>query len=58
MIDDIVKKILKNPEDTLIFKIDVVHDPVCALKFSIFGANNYYLDPGIAFGQIHGSSAC
>ena len=44
MIDEIVKKILKNPEDTLILKIDVARNPVYALKFSIFGANNYYLD--------------
>ena len=63
VINDIVEKILKNPEDTLTFKIDVAHafrnlraDPADALKFGISWVNNYYLDLGIAFGCIHGSS--
>ena len=57
VIDDIVEEILKNPEDTLIFKIDVARAFRNALKFGISWANNFYLDLEIAFGWIHGSSA-
>ena len=62
-IDDIVSAIDKVGEGALIAKIDVARafrnlrvDPADALKFGIKWDNKYFLDKGITFGWVHGTS--
>ena len=63
-VDDIVAKILETPGDVYLSKIDVARafrnlrvDPVDALKFGIQWQGKYFIDKGVAFGWVHGSSA-
>ena len=61
--DDIVAKILETLGDVYLSKIDVARafrnlrmDPVDALKFGIHWQGIYFIDKGVAFGWVHGSS--
>ena len=63
-VDDIVAKILETPVDVYLSKIDVARafrnlrvDPLNALKFGIHWQGKYFIDKGVAFGWVHGSSA-
>ena len=63
-IDNIVSAIKEVGQEAVIAKIDVARafrnlrvDPADALKFGIKWDNKYFLDRGIAFGWVHGTSA-
>ena len=62
VIDDITEAIC-DKQDPVFFKIDIARafrnlraDPVDALKFGIRWQDQYFLDGGIAFGWVHGTS--
>ena len=62
VIDDITEAI-HDKQDPVLFKIDIARafrnlraDPVEALKFGIRWQDQYFLDGGIAFGWVHGTS--
>ena len=61
--DDIVSELNELGNGILLVKIDVARgfgnlrvDPADALKFGIKWDNEYFLDSGIAFGWVHGTS--
>ena len=63
-IDDIANETISIGKDTLLAKIDVAHafrklrvDPDNALKFGIKWQDQCFLDIGVVFGLVHGSSA-
>ena len=63
VIDDITQAICSK-HDPVLFKVDIARafrnlraDPVDALKFGIKWQDKYFLDGGIAFGWVHGTSA-
>ena len=61
--DDIVAKFLDTPGEVYLSKIDMARafrnlrvDPADALKFGIYWQGKYFIDNGVAFGWVHGSS--
>ena len=63
-VDDICREICDSNTEVLLSKIDIARafrnlrvDPADALKFGISWKGQYYLDLGVAFGWIHGSSS-
>ena len=63
-VDDICQEICDSSTEVLLSKIDIARafrnlrvDPADALKFGISWKGQYYLDLGVAFGWIHGSSS-
>ena len=63
-VDDICQEICDSNTEVLLSKIDIARafrnlrvDPADALKFGISWKGQYYLDLGVAFGWIHGSSS-
>ena len=63
-VDDICREICDSNTEVLLSKIDIARafrnlriDPADALKFGISWKGHYYLDLGVAFGWIHGSSS-